>query len=99
MKRYRASPAVNNNRRDVMSDEEIARLRVRVAELEARIDFLYKKLGIEYIDNPRMANAKVEELVKNGNKIEAIKIYRELYNAGLAEAKNAIDDLETRLGL
>jgi ribosomal protein L7/L12 len=36
---------------------------------------------------------------KGRNKIEAIKIYRELYNTGLAEAKNAIDDLEARLGL
>jgi ribosomal protein L7/L12 len=67
-----------------MSNEEIMRLRVRVAESEDRIEFLYKKLGIEYIENPRMANAKIEELVKQGNKIEAIKVYRELYNVGLA---------------
>lgn len=82
-----------------MSDEEIARLRVRIAELEDRIEFLYKKLGVEYFENPRMANAKLEELIKSGNKLEAIKVYRELYNVGLAEAKNAIDSLEARLRL
>jgi len=82
-----------------MSDEEITRLRVRIGELEDRIEFLYKKLGIEYIDNPRMANAKLIELIKQGKKLEAIKVYHELYNSGLAEAKKAIDDLETKLGL
>jgi ribosomal protein L7/L12 len=81
------------------SEEEITRLRVRVAELEDRIEFLYKKLGVEYIENPRMANAKLEELLKKGNKIEAVKVYRELYNTGLAEAKNAVDAIETKLGL
>lgn len=82
-----------------MSDEEITRLRVRVAELEDRVEFLYRKLGIEYIENPGMANAKLEELLRKGSKIEAVKVYRELYNTGLAEAKSAIDDLEARLGL
>jgi ribosomal protein L7/L12 len=37
--------------------------------------------------------------VRNGRKIEAVKLYRELYNTGLAESKSAIDDLEKRLGL
>lgn len=82
-----------------MSDEEIARLRVRIAELEDRIEFLYKKLGVEYFENPRMANAKLEELIKRGNKLEAIKVYQDLYRVGLAEAKNAIDNLETKLKL
>lgn len=82
-----------------MSDEEITRLRIRIAELEDRIEFLYKNLGVEYIENPRMADAKLIELIKQGNKIEAIKVHRDLYNTGLAEAKSAIDDLEARLGL
>jgi ribosomal protein L7/L12 len=34
-----------------------------------------------------------------GNKIEAIKIYRELTDVGLAEAKQVIDGIESRLGL
>lgn len=81
------------------SEEEITRLRIRVAELEERVEFSYKKFGVEYSDNPQHANAKLVELIKKRNKIEAIKVYRELYNTGLAEAKNAIDDLEARLGL
>lgn len=82
-----------------MSDEEITRLRVRIAELEDRIEFLYKKLGVEYIENPRMANAKLTELIKQGQKIQAVKLYCELYNVGLAEAKSAVDALEKKLGM
>lgn len=81
------------------SDEEITRLRIRVAELEDRVEFLYKKLSVEYSEHPQQANAKIVELIKKRNKIEAIKVYRELYNTGLAEAKSAIEDLEARLGL
>jgi ribosomal protein L7/L12 len=39
------------------------------------------------------------EMLKKGNKIEAIKIYREIYNCGLAEAKQAVEGIEARLGL
>ena len=46
-----------------------------------------------------MANARVVDILKKGTKIEAIKIYREIYNCGLAEAKQAVDAIEARLGL
>jgi ribosomal protein L7/L12 len=46
-----------------------------------------------------MAEARVVETLKKGNKIEAIKIYREVYNCGLAEAKQAVDAIEVKLGL
>jgi len=45
-----------------------------------------------------MEDARVIDMLKKGNKIEAIKIYREIYNCGLAEAKQAVDNLEARLG-
>jgi ribosomal protein L7/L12 len=38
-------------------------------------------------------SGKVLELVRQGNKIEAIKAYREETGLGLKEAKDAIDDL------
>jgi len=46
-----------------------------------------------------MGDAKVIDMLKKGNKIEAIKIYREIYDVGLAEAKQAVDRIEARLGL
>jgi ribosomal protein L7/L12 len=77
---------------------EILALRARVAELESRVDFLYKHLGIVHVTEAGMADAGVVDMLKRGNKIEAIKIYREIYDCGLAEAKQAVDGIESRLG-
>jgi len=41
----------------------------------------------------------VVEALRAGNKIEAIKIYRESRNSSLLEAKNAVEALERKLGL
>ena len=80
-----------------MSTEiDLIQLRARVKELEERLEYIYKHLRIEYSDNPNKKNAKVIELIRAGNKIEAIKVYREIYNVGLAEAKQAVDGMEAR---
>jgi ribosomal protein L7/L12 len=39
---------------------------------------------------------RVRATVTNGNKIEAIKLYRELTGVGLAEAKSAVEAIEAR---
>ena len=80
------------------AESEILALRARLAELESRVDFLYNHFGITHVQDTDMANSRVVEMLKKGNKIEAIKIYREIYNCGLAEAKQAVDAIETRLG-
>ena len=79
-------------------ESEILALRARIAELESRVDFLYRHLGIAYVQDTSMGDARVVDMLKKGNKIEAIKIYREIYNCGLAEAKQAVDGMEARLG-
>jgi ribosomal protein L7/L12 len=79
------------------NEQDIPALRARVQELEERLAFVYQHLRIEYVDNPEAANAKVIALIKAGNKIEAIKTYREMYNVGLAEARRAVDGLEEKL--
>jgi ribosomal protein L7/L12 len=78
------------------NEQDILALRARVRELEDRLAFVYQHLRIEYVDNPEAANAKVIGLIKAGNKIEAIKVYREIYNVGLAEAKRAVDGIEQK---
>lgn len=37
--------------------------------------------------------ADVERLIRAGERIAAIRCYREIHHVGLAEAKKAIDDL------
>jgi large subunit ribosomal protein L7/L12 len=83
----------------MVTESEILLLRSRITQLEERVDFLYKHLGITYTENSSTENARVIDMLKRGNKIEAIKIYREIYNVGLAEAKDAVESLESRLGL
>ena len=78
------------------TEAEIQLLRSRVSELEDRLNFLYRRLNIEYAD-PTSApslSPKIQEALRRGNKIEAIKIYREMTGVGLAEAKQAIDQAE-----
>jgi hypothetical protein len=85
----------------MVTETEIQLLRSRVNELEDRLKFLYERLNIDYADpnSDPIRSPQIQEALRRGNKIEAIKIYRELTGLGLAEAKQAIDSLESRLGL
>jgi ribosomal protein L7/L12 len=84
--------------------QRLAQLEAKVAELERRVggsdadasSAAQEASGFTFasdgggnaLDDPRIA-----ELVGKGNKIEAIKLYRELTGTGLAEAKSAIDSM------
>jgi hypothetical protein len=80
----------------MVTESEIQLLRSRVNELEDRLKFIYRRLNIEYVDlnSDPVLSAQVQEALKRGNNIEAIKIYRELTGTGLAEAKAVIDRAE-----
>jgi len=45
----------------------------------------------------RPPGAAVEELVRRGRKIEAIRRYRELHGVGLKDAKDAVERVEAAL--
>ncbi len=81
------------------TEQDLVTLRRRVAELENRVQFLYQKLHIEYVEEPSLVDPKIVEFLKMGNKFEAIKVYREVNDVGLAEAKKAVEEIEARLGL
>ena len=84
----------------MVTESEIQLLRSRINELEDRLKFIYRRLNIEYADpnsDPTLA-PQIQDALRRGNKIEAIKIYRELTGVGLAEAKQAVESLEARLG-
>jgi ribosomal protein L7/L12 len=89
------------------SSEDILDHGRRIAELERKVAELYKRIGqaeptgfgdgfdsgfkpasSTATDDPRLV-----ELVQSGDKIHAIKLYRELTGVGLAEAKDAVDRL------
>ncbi len=83
------------------TEAEFLALKSRVSELEDRLQFLYRRLNIDYADSSSDSahSRQIEEALRRGDKIEAIKIYRELTGAGLAEAKRAVDGIEAGLGL
>jgi ribosomal protein L7/L12 len=84
----------------MLTEQELTTLRNRVIHLEGQVAFLYKHLGITFIpesypdDDPRI----IEEL-KKGNLLGAIKVYRELHNTGLDEARLAVEEIQGRLGV
>jgi ribosomal protein L7/L12 len=78
----------------------------RFAALEAHVDWLYQNAGYAppyghagaisaamSSGNPDGFSTAVLDLVRSGNKISAIKQYREETGMGLREAKDAIDRL------
>jgi len=78
------------------TESEFLALKSRMNELEDRLKFLYRSLNIEFMDpnsDPALA-PQVQEALRRGSKIEAIKLYRQLTGVGLAEAKQAIDRAE-----
>jgi ribosomal protein L7/L12 len=83
-----------------VEQQEINLLRSRIVHLEAQVDFLYRHLGITYVENnspdddPRIIDA-----LRKNNLIEAIKIYREIHDIGLAEAKAAVEAIRARRGV
>lgn len=77
----------------MVTEADILLLKSRINELEDRLKFLYQRLNMEYADpNSEPAlSPQIQDALRRGNKIEAIKIYRELTGVGLAEAKQAIE--------
>lgn len=82
-----------------MNDSErLSHLMFKVGELERKLDFVMQKLNLQYQAQP-LSTAQTEALqwLRKGNKIEAIKAYREHTGVGLKEGKDAVDALERTL--
>jgi hypothetical protein len=74
-----------------------ARLKGQVSRLERQAQFLLDHLQLEYVDSQPetvVSYPDVVELKRKGKIIEAIQLYRLKTNAGLAEAKMFVDELE-----
>ncbi|MGW1887057.1 ribosomal protein L7/L12 [Streptomyces sp. NPDC001970] len=69
-------------------ENRISRLDRRIGAIERKVDLVLEHLGIRDT-GPELA--RVAGLVREGRKIEAIKVYRQLTGAGLKEAKEAVE--------
>jgi ribosomal protein L7/L12 len=77
---------------------ELSQLRSRVAEiarLEAKIDLLLAHAGLSY-DPYATLPPEVVAAIRGGDKIAAIKAYREATGAGLKEAKDFVEEARRR---
>jgi hypothetical protein len=66
----------------------------QLVRVEQKIDLLLLHAGIQYVPFADLPPAAAEAL-RAGNKIQAIKIYREATGVGLKEAKDAVDRAES----
>ncbi len=67
----------------------------RLAQLEAKVDFLMQTLGVTYAVP---VEDEVQAFLARGMKINAIKAYRDQNpGVGLKDAKDAVDALEARI--
>jgi Ribosomal protein L7/L12 C-terminal domain len=66
--------------------------------IEAKLDLLLRQANITfdpYANVPR----EIAEAVQGGQKIKAIKLYRESAGVGLKEAKDFIEEVQRRAGV
>ena len=65
----------------------------RIMDLEQKVAYMLDVLGLtdKFQSMPPAPDADILALAQAGQKIEAIKLYREKYNVGLAEAKTAVE--------
>ena len=82
--------------------EDIAQLKIEVARLTQLVEELYHRSGRSAPSTDLSVDAPPADIVdalQAGQKITAIKLWRERTGIGLAEAKDAVDALAARLGL
>jgi hypothetical protein len=67
----------------------------RVGRLQRMLDLLVKHAGINVMD---IAVHEAQALVREGKKIEAIKVYRDYTGASLVDAKTVVERMQEGAG-
>lgn len=76
------------------ADRQLLELQQRLALVESRLEQLFEHLDLK----PQGGEAdptqdpEIQDLLVKGNEAQAVKRYRELTGAGIAEAQSAIED-------
>jgi hypothetical protein len=68
-----------------------------LSRIEAKLDLLLKQANVKFEPYANLP-AGVAEAIQSGEKIKAIKLYREASGVGLKEAKDFIEGVQRRSG-
>jgi hypothetical protein len=80
--------------------QEISALRGRISKLEAEVRFLYNHLGVTFVpETVPTDDVEIVEYLKKGDVMGAIRAHRSIHGSDLAQAKAAVDDIRSRVGL
>lgn len=78
-------------------DQHLLEIEQRLALIESRLDQLFEHLDIAPRQAPEAGDAgtaindpEIQDLLAKGNEVQAVKRYRELTGAGIADAQKAI---------
>ncbi|MFI7599348.1 hypothetical protein [Actinoplanes sp. NPDC049681] len=77
------------------ADRDRRRTAARVADIEHKLDAVIAHLGVT-VPEPRYP--AVEELVRQGRPVHAVRAYRAETGADLLTAKQAVDAIKARVG-
>jgi ribosomal protein L7/L12 len=77
-----------------VNEQRLTELEQRVARLEQQVEFLAGRLGLGDMLSERPDMTEIQQLLQRGQKIEAIKVYRQKTGVGLKEAKDAVEAME-----
>lgn len=70
----------------------------QLSRIDAKLDMLLKQAELEF--NPlEHVKQDVIDAIRRGDKIEAIRLYRETNDVGLKDAKEYVEELQRRAGL
>jgi ribosomal protein L7/L12 len=73
----------------------VGRRRGALFRVEAKINLLLKHAGIEF-DPSKSLPQEVADAIERGEKVRAIKVWREYTGAGFKEAKDFIEEVQRR---
>ncbi|MFP4321769.1 MAG: ribosomal protein L7/L12 [Anaerolineales bacterium] len=88
--------------RPAVQQERILWLESRVAQLERQVAYLTDALGVQESDIGDLNAPHMDEiraLLEKGQKINAIKVYRQQFNVGLKDAKDAVEAMQREIRL
>ena len=82
-------------------DRELLEIKQRIALIESRLQQLFEHLDVAPRGAPEggeldpNTDPEIQDLLAKGNQVQAVKRYRELTGAGIAEAQRAIEQAQS----